>query len=95
MLTLTSFRIISHPEIKKTTKFNVDLGIYFCIHCVRLLKCKEFIKVDIICVANTVIKQLFGLDMYIARKTLKSFAINFFVNFMISPCQIIPTSENG
>jgi len=38
---------------------------------------------------------MFGLNRYIARKTLKSSVIKQNVNFMISPCQILPTGENG
>jgi len=37
---------------------------------------------------------MFGLNMYTARKTFKWSVVKN-VNFMISPCRILPTGENG
>jgi len=48
-----------------------------------------------ICVANTVIKEKFGLNRYIARKTLNSSVRNFFVNFLISLVKFSQPAKTG
>jgi len=50
----------------------------------------KFINVDIICVANTVIKKI-GLNRYIARKTLNVSLINYFCKLYDLP---LPNSPN-